>query len=254
MENTKKMILIEPEVIERLKSRDTAHEDSLSRLDKEMQNILKSKKDDREKWSLYMQILQRYLHFAGEERRPLRLPIMMENEEKHEGTVFKKESERNDSSVNEDFEDDQHVHGFSIDMIYTPTYIKKLIPKSYRKKAEILLDILLNNKDKISWKNDGSLVIDNDIIENSNIVDLVNYSLRSLKRSKPNGWDKFMETLKVIRAPSSCIGNPEAIEHISNISPNTRRQSSPIIIKSPKISSSDKLKNKNDVWERWNPY
>lgn len=252
MENTKKMILIEPEVIERLKTRDTAYEDSLSRLDKEMQNILKSKKDDREKWSLYMQILQRYLHFAGEERRPLRLPVIMENQEKHDGVVFKNESEHNDSSVNEDLEDDQHVHGFSIDKIYTPTYIKKLIPKSYRKKAEILLDILLNNNDKISWKNDGSLVIDNDVVENSNILDLVNYALRSLKRSKPNGWDKFMATLKVIRVPSNCIGNPEAVEHISNISPKTREQSSPV--RSPKNLSSSRLKKKNDVWERWNPY
>lgn len=254
MEHTKKMILIEPEVIERLKSVGNLHEDSLSRLDKEMQNILKSKMDDREKWSLYMQILQRYLHFTEKERKPLRLPVTVEDEQKYDMNLFKKESKDNGPAVSENSGDNKHVPSLSADALYTPTYINNSIPKTYRKKGEILLDALLKNKDKINWKNDGLILIDNEAIVDSNIVDLVNYTLRPLKRPKPNGWEKFIEILKNIGVPSNCIGNPEAFENISNISPKNRRHSLPNDAKSPKTLTSYKLRKKQDVWERWNPY
>lgn len=255
MENAKKMVLVEPELIERLKSRSIAPEDSLSRLDKEMQNILKTKIDDREKWSLYMQILQRYLHFTERERKTIKLPITMEDNHKaYNDEHFKKESEDNDSLVNQLSEDDKHVRELSIDFLYTPAYINKLIPKTYRKKGEILLNVLLNNKDKISWKNNGILVVDNEVVDDSNILDLVNYTLRPLKRIPPNGWDKFIETLKNIEVPSICIGNPRASENINNISPKARRHSSPFEDKSPKALTSYKLRKKPDVWEKWNPY
>lgn len=56
MENAKKMILIEPGLIEKLKQENEVNS-NLSRLDIEMQNIMNSKTEDRKKWMLYLQTL-----------------------------------------------------------------------------------------------------------------------------------------------------------------------------------------------------
>ena len=62
-----------------------------SRLDAEMNEILNSPtyKDEREKWTLYRQVLQRYFHFEGIER----------------GEKYKKE-QKNDSAVDSNTLDD----------------------------------------------------------------------------------------------------------------------------------------------------
>ena len=77
MEHAKKIILLPQESVERLQT--TLGKDKIksvqtpgsvtSRLDAEMNEILNSPtyKDEREKWSLYRQVLQRYLHFKGNE-------------------------------------------------------------------------------------------------------------------------------------------------------------------------------------------
>ena len=53
MENAKKMILIEPEVLSRTKrSALEVSSTPLSSLDNDMENVFKLKKDDREKWVL----------------------------------------------------------------------------------------------------------------------------------------------------------------------------------------------------------
>ena len=84
MEHAKKMILVPQTSVERLQN--TFARDKIksvqtpgsvtSRLDAEMNDILNSStcKDEREKWSLYRQVLQRYLHFkegetVGQEER-----------------------------------------------------------------------------------------------------------------------------------------------------------------------------------------
>ena len=70
------MILIEPEVLSRMKRGALAvSRTPLSSLDNDMENVLKLKKDDHEKWVLYQQILQRYLHFTSREREPISIPI-----------------------------------------------------------------------------------------------------------------------------------------------------------------------------------
>ena len=65
MENTKK--IIEPNVLERLKQRESVSDNSLSHLNKKMQKILKRKIDDREETPQYMQALQKYLYLLQED-------------------------------------------------------------------------------------------------------------------------------------------------------------------------------------------
>lgn len=68
MTSMKKMMLVESHVFEKLKEKECTPEDSLSRLDVEMHKIMRSKTEDREKWTLYLQTLQRYLHFYDEKK------------------------------------------------------------------------------------------------------------------------------------------------------------------------------------------
>ena len=77
MEHARKMILLPQESVKRLQA--TLGNDKIksvqtpgsvtSRLDAEMKEILNTPtyKDEREKWTLYRQVLQRYLHFKENE-------------------------------------------------------------------------------------------------------------------------------------------------------------------------------------------
>ncbi|KAH9632617.1 hypothetical protein HF086_001860 [Spodoptera exigua] len=176
MENAKKMILIEPGLIEKLKQENKVTS-NLSRLDIEMQNIMNSKMEDRKKWMLYLQTLQRYLHFTEEDRQPLSLPIYSDtpNEDSNGSKIGFKNKDRDLKS--------------SVD-------------------AESLLE------EKGSIKS----------IERSNIVDLINDSLRPLKKSDPVGWDRFAKALKDIKVPLTYIGNPKRCEFINQLQAKRSKQ------------------------------
>nr|CAD7415728.1 unnamed protein product [Timema poppensis] len=67
MEHKKKKILVSPLTLHRYEQHhqqvSSATNLVVSKLDKEMEKILASKLDDKFKWTLYQQVLQRYLHF-----------------------------------------------------------------------------------------------------------------------------------------------------------------------------------------------
>ncbi|GBP28286.1 Uncharacterized protein F54H12.2 [Eumeta japonica] len=68
---------------------------------------------------------------------------------------------------------------------------------------------LLQNKDKIYWKEeDGTVIINKETVPGTNIVNLINDVLRPLKRSEPIGWEQFATILKEINVPITLIGNP----------------------------------------------
>lgn len=260
MENTKKMILIEPEVIEKLKNNNATF-NNLSNLDEEMHKVLTTRLEDREKWSLYLQTLQRYLYFVGKDRKPLELPIMSfdESEKTKKEDVTSKMLDRKDTSKETD------VHPPGVSDAYTKIQLLQLLPQSYKFKGELLLDILLKNKDKIYWNNNGTVFIDNKEIVNSNIVDLLGDVVRPLKNSSPAGWPHFALALRDLQVPLSYIGNQKRATYINVIknSPNqllktnkTKAESSI----SPEYSTphtktlhSKTPRSKID-WERWTPY
>lgn len=285
MENMKKMLLVEPDFIERLKHSDNLSENSSSRLDGEMQKILKSKMDDRVKWALYSQALQRFLHFTETDRKPFKIPLVTEfdqptneNNEFHPKIIKKEEIKKEEIDNNKSIENAvlPELKGdvyatpsggtkFDLPKQYSPSYIIDIIPKSYRTKSQTLIECVVQSKPKIWWKENGEVVINNRTIPHSNILDLVGDVLRPLKRSKPTGWEDFAAVLHDIKVPKSCIGNPTNLEFmnglqsndpntsIASINPNTssfkeRSTSTPLSTNPPK-----RLKKKLD-WERWNPY
>ena len=76
----KKMIMITPEQLERLRS-GSSQDQKLSRLDDEMDMILKQRHlDDETKWSLYRQTLDKYLRLSRKKQEPISIPIIQEKE------------------------------------------------------------------------------------------------------------------------------------------------------------------------------
>lgn len=260
MENAKKMILIEPEVIERLKTENVSTQ-NLSRLDEEMHKVLKTKTDDREKWALYLQTLQRYLHFIGEDRKPLQIPILFDKNESVIKETVKSEQvpdgEQTPTKTNEE-------------NIYTKSQLLSFIPKTYKIKGELLIDTLLKNKDKIFWNDKGTVFIKNKEIRGSNIVDLVGDVLRPLKNSSPVGWGEFALFLKDLSVPLSYIGNPRRATFIKILSKSPtydkkienlskeKKESTPEHFSTPKLMKTDSkeqvLKKRKIDWETWTPY
>lgn len=252
MENTKKMLLIEPEVIEKLKSKENTNETYLSRLDKEMQHILKSKMDDREKWTLYMQVLQRYLYLKEEEKKIIKLPFTIDDDN---DTVI---SNKNSVKVNKSTETksegkDEDVR--RVISLYTPAYLNQLLPKSFKKKGELMVECLLRNKDKIYWNDDGTVVINHKVIPGSNISDLINDTLRELKRPRPKGWEQLAMVLKDIKLPLMCIGNKQTLQYINNLQ-STELKNNFSDFGTPKSEKNEvgKLKKRKLNWDKWTPY
>ncbi|KOB67848.1 hypothetical protein OBRU01_15968 [Operophtera brumata] len=271
MEHAKKMVLIDPSVIEKINQHNTV-DSPISRLDTEMQKNLKSNIEDRKKCILYLQILQRYLHFTAEGRHPIELPIVSNIEVSDSvgdnsgyDTVDNKNKEidvKDSVAVQTSSEDEEQENNTASNSNspYSSNNILSLIPKTYVRKGEILLFLLSSNNNKIHWDGDGTITVDKEKIHGSNIVDLVNDTLRPLKRSDPIGWQKFAKIY---------IGNPKISDFIKQLrlkednerTPHNERTpqerepfSTPIARpKSIRIKSVRTAKPRID-WEKWSPY
>lgn len=192
MEHARKMVLIAPEAIERLKQSNTESGDITSHLDDDMKAALNSRLPDHEKWTLYQQVLQRYLHFKNQQRGPIQMSI----------TEDLPATPNNDNIEEKRYED-----------VDDTTVIIDTLPKTYRSKAKLLLQRLMADK-SVTWNKLGSVSINNVEIPNSNITDLIGDVLRPRKHSSPIGWQKFSIALKNINIPDELIGNPRRREFI----------------------------------------
>ena len=87
MEHARKMIVAPQELFQRLQSpsdqqQQQQHTSTTKRrtyktLDQEMEEIMSDKRiDDREKWKMYNQVLQRFLNNSAINRQPITLPIV----------------------------------------------------------------------------------------------------------------------------------------------------------------------------------
>lgn len=259
MESVKKMLLVEPSLIEKLKQ-STASDTPLSRLDSDMNNILKKNIDDREKCILYLQTLRRYLNFTKEDRQPYHIPVISENDKTFDDLImnYKNENLDNKSVVSIDASDEKVVTRQSKTPeknLYTANKILELIPKTYAKKAVLLMNLLSSNENKIKWDEDGTVTVDNKKIYGSNILDLVNDSLRPLKKSDPIGWETFAKALKDIRVPLTYIGNPKRSEFISCMQKESSTSTPGEEFSTPTSETGYKGKVKNKLeWEKWEPY
>ena len=202
MEHTKKMILVEPRVLESLHSREPpvidATSQNLRELDQSMRQILDGNEDEKSKADMYQQALWRYLNrFDQYSSRPM-------------GKVQLTSNEKNERDETEPQTDESNT--------FTANYIERdvieSVPKSMKNKAERLLQRLKAHPE-IKWNSRGELEYQGQLIRNSNITDLVNDVLRKRKSARdPLGWQTFAEALQNINVPQDLIGNPSRRNYV----------------------------------------
>ncbi|CAK1546863.1 unnamed protein product [Leptosia nina] len=250
MEHAKRMVLIEPHLIEKINSCNTS-DNPTSRLDAEMKKILSSKLDDRKKCILYLQVLQRYLHFNEENRRPIEVPVIFQNDNITKADI--KDETQDPAPVLQIPEKETQDTAPTKYPIYNQSQILSLIPKSYCKKGESILNILSLSKNKVNWNEDNGLVmIDGKTIPGSNIVDLINDLLRPLKNNNPIGWEDFATALKDLKIPLTYLGNAQRIDFIKNLTLKDLDELS--TDEEYSTPTTTKISRKKFSWEKWNPY
>lgn len=210
------MVLIPMETIERFQRRvsdgvgtavsPTINSDSavgtdpVSGLDGEMNNILKHPtKDDAEKWKLYQQALQRYLFFANESRKPLRVDVY-EKADNADGKIANKEQ----------FKTDVKSAGTREEEKGEATQARKIIsavPAKFNAKAKLLMGMLSEASTRLTWNNDGAISLDGVPVPGTNIVDLVNHTMRNRKTFDPVGRVPFARFLHALNVPREYVGN-----------------------------------------------
>lgn len=192
MEYAKKMVLI-PE--NHLHGVEYIHQPQLktvqtpgsasSRLDSEMNEILHDTTitNDREKWSKYQQVLQRYLTLKNL------------NEQKNDQTDLRHELEE---KLDDDIEEKKRKKEIE--------KILGQVPKTYRQKALKFLNFI-SQTSNIRWRSDGRIVINDTVLPNSNVSDLVNDAMRYKKGSHVVGRSQLAIALRRVAIPPGLIGN-----------------------------------------------
>lgn len=107
--------------------------------------------------------------------------------------------------------------------------IKITIPQSYQKFISPLVSLL--KQSEYNWNNKGELVVNNQVIEGSNIVDLISYLMRSRKSVlSPVGFNIFWEGIRKLNIPREWIGN-KSIQATLDIKDSSQYR--PRIVESP---------------------
>lgn len=206
------MVLLPQENLERLQCTFTSGEQqqsqmlksvqtpgsTTSRLDAEMNDILNSStcKDEREKWSLYRQVLQRYLHFKNSDGTSIRELNDDKNEEPTPSEI--KEKKKNKENLSD-------------------TSIVESVPFRYRSNATKLLR-RLHDSNNITWDQNGAVKIDGVRIRNANIIDLVNDAMRERKTTAtPHGHLQFARLIHESCVPREYIGNRRVLKNATRL-------------------------------------
>lgn len=127
MSEFKKMVLVPQDLGSHMQASVHANQSYQSELDNAMKSVLyQTNINDYEKWKLYQQTLQRYLHYSNQLRQPVSLPIISEEKETASSETFHKQS---------------------LPLLHE---IVESVSKTFRKRAQLLLD-RLQSCPKISW-------------------------------------------------------------------------------------------------------
>ena len=92
----------------------------------------------------------------------------------------------------------------NIDDKLSETDILTHFSKALQNKAKLLLQYIIQNPE-LSWTKDGELIVSNNTIKKTHIIDLIKYSLISYKDFKPIGAAIFLKHLQNV--PKSLLKN-----------------------------------------------
>ena len=85
--------------------------------------------------------------------------------------------------------------------------ILQSVPKTMQRKAELLLGMIKNNNN-LTWDEQGVVSYKGKRIHGSNIIDLINDTIRQRKGVEPRGWKTFSKALHESNIPEEVIGIP----------------------------------------------
>lgn len=212
MDRVKKMVLIEPNMLNSLRQPPVTLNKTvnvLNTLDEEMASVMKkSELTDRDKVRIYNDILQKYLSFKDKYNDQVNpLPVK----------VIRNEVQDVSKPIQEDVIEREIIDS---------------VPKTMIKKAQLILNRIKNNS-VIKWNEKGELIYKDTLIQGSNISDLINDTLRHRREFTPNGWQVFSKGLKEINIPLELVGNKERWDFINNPVPtklpvSTSKKSKPL--------------------------
>ena len=191
MEHARRMILVPEETINRFQHQTTPsiatnNNTSIPSLDGEITKILKSELADYEKWCLYQQALHKFKN--PDSKKPLKMFIEeMQSEKTAIPTAPPTEPVKREEIKKE----------FNL-----------VVPTKLKYKANKILE-LLNSSNKFGYNDKGEINIKGQLLQNSNISDLLTDSLQSVSKFKPNHVDALLELLGEINLPVHLINNRE---------------------------------------------
>ena len=164
------MMLVEPNFY-----RPTTTEKTLTGLDKEMQEILHSSVPDDVKIKQYPQALKMFVSY---------------HENQANSAISKKKEEEPEPPR------------------LTESDIMDFCAAESRHKAKRLLEHIKRST-KLKYNNKGEVIFDDQPIAQSNIIDLVETTLKKRTAEKPAGWAEFADFLKEISVPRKIVANDE---------------------------------------------
>lgn len=202
MQHAKKMVLMPQDAVGRTQLEQERSVQTpgttLSRLDAEMDEILRSvtPSNQREKWKLYQQVLQRYQFFTDEERRPTSTPDSSDGKPSTEPEPTAEQT--------------------------TDEAIVASVPGKYKKQAQQLLNYLHERSNtRLTWDKAGLVYINGEPLKDSNIIDLVNDAMRHRKTVTAIGRQQFGSELRLMGVPREFIGNASLLYENLTLTPNT---------------------------------
>ena len=185
MDNARKMLLISPDSIEKLKQ-NIASKPTMNSLDNEMNKVLHdSKLNEHDAWRHYEQMLQRYLSGVAKSKEPIKIPLVENND-------------YGSSAMSDDI-----VQSMGNNPVLS-------------RKTKFLLN-LLSRSPYISWDESGRVTINNKNLQGSNIIDLLNDVLRNRKHGSPVGWEQFARVLASLNVPREFIHNEQRWAYIQSL-------------------------------------
>lgn len=194
MEHVKRLVLVPEHMAEqRKKPLVPPLTAQVTEIDSDMQELLQRQDIPiDEKAKLYDQNLQRYLNFYDKRMsKPVRVsvaqPATPANEEKEDKPM----PEKDDDEIESDIVDS--------------------VPTTMKSRARQLVKKLKANKDIIGWNDQGQMLYKGRPVPGTNIVDLVNDSLRQRKNFNPEGWELFSKALGHLNVPEGVVRNEKRL-------------------------------------------
>ena len=126
--------------------------------------------------------------------------------------------------------------------------ILESIPATMKSRALQLVKKLKANKDIVGWNDHGQMIFEGRTIPGTNVIDLVNDSLRQRKNFNPAGWQLFAKALRCMNMPEGIIRNEERLNMVKEYRTkpsDTPQTSSPFPTVTGKVKTRAKRGRKN---------